>query len=102
MGSFSRTRIDVAGSLTLLEAICLAQGCSTAVRITAYLKCRIPPRALDNSLFYSSCAAFPMMHCMLSLVPSRSKQQACVENSVTMKEHFLLNVRNFGIIGTNV
>lgn len=45
---------------------------------------------------------FPMMHCILSLVPSRSRQQACVENSVTMKEHFLLNVRNFGIIGTNV
>lgn len=40
------------------------------------------------------------MHFMLSLVPSRAKQ-AAVENFVTRKEHFLLNVRNFGIVGTN-
>lgn len=43
-----------------------------------------------------------MMHCMLLLVPSCSKQQAGVENSVTTKEQFLLNVGNFGIVGTNV
>lgn len=42
------------------------------------------------------------MHFTLSLVPSHAKQRAGVENFVTRKEHFLLNVRNFGTVGTNV
>lgn len=47
-------------------------------------------------------SAFPGMHFMLSFAPSRAKQRADVENFVTRKEHFLLNVRNFGTVGTNV
>lgn len=39
---------------------------------------------------------------MLLLVRSRAKQQAGVEDSVTVREHSPLNVRNFGIVGTSV
>lgn len=47
-------------------------------------------------------SAFPAKHFMLSVVPSRSKEQAGFENFVTMKEQFLLNVKNFGTVGTNM
>lgn len=99
MGFSSTTRVDVAGGLTLSEAVFLAQ--STAEGITPRLNCRIPQCELDTA-FFILCTAFPVMRLMLSLVPSHSRQQAGVENSATAKEHFLQNVRHFGIVGTHV
>lgn len=99
VGFSSRTRVDVAGGLTLSEAVSLAQ--SMAVGVTPRLNCRIPQCELDAA-FFILCIAFPVMHLMLSLIPSHPRQQAGVENSATVKEHFLQNVRNFGIVGTYV
>lgn len=71
MGSFSMTRVDVAGSLVVLEAVFLAQGWrtavrSSAVRITAYLKCRILPCELDTAFFILAvhCISHDALHAL--------------------------------------
>lgn len=63
-----------------------------AVGVTLHRNGRICTCDLDITFF----PAFSAMHFMLSLVLFRA-----VENFVTRKEHFLLNVRHFGIVGTN-